>query len=485
MRAPARQSKYLDRRPHRLRGAAVGMAGAALIGTLALGSAAVGAQEEAEPGKGNAYAQGIKIDPQQGQLSFGITYGQALAGHQNTQAIAEARSLDLGVIGVTLAAEGCDGGDPTLPSEQQPQPLVSRTDADDGGTRSGNELGVDRTVSAATDPLADALTVVAGAGQPGVATIGATTSHATSGVIDGRRVARAVTNVASLGIPGVLEITGMRWEAEYQTEPEEATLTKFSIDGIRVLNLGLVQSALDGLADLGLADLTGGLVNFSDPLANLERINELLTPLGISITAPNTYVESGIAFVDPLRITIAPRNETIGDLITLIQPVRGAITESLIAMDCGNATYVTVADLLVGSVTGAGALKLELGGVTATSGDIDIFEFDFDLPNLPAIPPLPLTPPTSLGSSPLPGSGLVSTPPSSDGDGDEEAAAPKPVASTSPLDGVRGGALLGVGLGVLALLGALAEGDRRKMRKAQRSVPLGAITSNTSDGSAS
>ncbi|HAS09213.1 MAG TPA: hypothetical protein DCS55_01635 [Acidimicrobiaceae bacterium] len=46
-----------------------------------------------EPGLGNAYAQGVKVDPRSGRPSFGITYGTSLAGHQNTIAIAEARTL--------------------------------------------------------------------------------------------------------------------------------------------------------------------------------------------------------------------------------------------------------------------------------------------------------------------------------------------------------------------------------------------------------
>src|SRR5690606_6782646 len=101
----------------------------AMGGLLATSPAASG-QEAVEPGLGNAYAQGVKIDPRTGQLSIGLTYGMSLAGHQNKVAIAEARSLDLGIIGTLLAGEGCDGGDPTLPAEQQPQPLVVRSGED-------------------------------------------------------------------------------------------------------------------------------------------------------------------------------------------------------------------------------------------------------------------------------------------------------------------------------------------------------------------
>jgi hypothetical protein len=49
-------------------------------------------------------------------------------------------------------------------------------------------------------------------------------------------------------------------------------------------------------------------------------------------------------------------------------------------------------------------------------------------------------------------------------------AAVQPAASTKG-KGARGGALAGVGLASLALLGLMAEGDRRKMRRAQREIP--------------
>ncbi|MGK2949458.1 MAG: hypothetical protein ACSLFP_12835, partial [Acidimicrobiales bacterium] len=54
-------------------------------------------------------------------------------------------------------------------------------------------------------------------------------------------------------------------------------------------------------------------------------------------------------------------------------------------------------------------------------------------------------------------------------------APPVATASAAPISdftGERGGALLGVGAGGLLLLLASAEGDRRKMRRAQREIPL-------------
>src|SRR5690349_1861018 len=78
-------------------------------------------------GTGSAIALGYKANPTNGNLSFGVTAGESIAGHQNTAATGQAAAIDLGVIGVTLAGEGCDGGDPTFPAEDQPQPLIARS----------------------------------------------------------------------------------------------------------------------------------------------------------------------------------------------------------------------------------------------------------------------------------------------------------------------------------------------------------------------
>ena len=65
-----------------------------------------------------------------------------------------------------------------------------------------------------------------------------------------------------------------------------------------------------------------------------------------------------------------------------MQDLRQQVTEALIAQDCGNSTYITIADLVVGSFTGAGVFKIELGGVRATSGETPSSGFTFGGPQL-------------------------------------------------------------------------------------------------------
>src|SRR5687767_14513658 len=95
----------------RTRRTAAGVGGALLLTFLLTdpGSAAPGvAQEAFDNGTGSALAIGYKANPTNGNLSFGVTAGEAISGHQNTGATGQSRAINLGVIGITLAGEGCD-----------------------------------------------------------------------------------------------------------------------------------------------------------------------------------------------------------------------------------------------------------------------------------------------------------------------------------------------------------------------------------------
>ena len=450
------------------RTAAIGAVWAVAMGVLVVTSPAASGQTAVDPGVGNAYAQGYKIDPRQGQLSFGITYGMALAGHQNTVAIGEARSVDLGVIGTTLAAEGCDGGDPTLPKDKQPQPVVVRS-TDDTKDRTETEYAVEKHAEATNTPYAEAIATTAAVGDPAAVQLGSTRSRSTSGVIDGKRVATAVTDVSDISFAaGALVIKGLHWEATYQSAPDEAVSGSFTIEGVQSAGKNLpIKDAADGLA----------------------KANAILEPLGISIDPPQVRNESGISFVDPLKIGIVPsktRDGIAGPLLSAASPVREKLVDALIKADCGNASYVTIADIALGSVTGAGSLSIELGGVTASSDELGETSFLGALSDYtPSLPPISdssggggsLPDITGSGGSSLGGATLAGSPTT---EAPQTAATNPPSSSNdetalgdvTPVSGSRGGPLLGVGLGGLLLLAALAEGDRRKMRRAQRSVPM-------------
>lgn len=446
----------------------------AMIGLFATSPAASG-QEGVEPGTGNAYAQGVKIDPRSGRLSFGITYGMSLAGHQNTVAIAESRSVDLGVIGTTLAGEPCDGGEPTLAKEDQPQPLVARsTEEGAGGERAETEYGVDKRAQASADPLARSVATTAAAGDPAAIQLGATHSTTESGILDGARVARALTEVERVTLGGgQVVLRGLKWEAVYKSAPAEETAGSFTIEGIEV-----------GGQSLPIPE--------DNPLAPLAEANAALEPLGFRITPPEVKKESGIQFVEPMRISVVPssnRESVLGPVFNGAQPVREGLFDALIEADCGNASYITVLDIVLGSVSGAGSLNIELGGVTATSKAIEFTSFLGGLSGAPTLPPLPgAAGAPSLSGGPsgpsLSGSGTgslttpttVASPAAGEtGDQEGEKGDEQAIAAVDPISGSRGGALAGVGLGGLALLAALAAADRAKMRQAQRSILMEAF----------
>ena len=441
----------------------------AVMATLVVTSSSASGQEPGvEPGLGNAYAQGYRVDPRLGRLSFGITYGMALAGHQNTVAVGEARSVDLGVIGTTLAAEGCDGGDPTFAKEDQPQPLVVRS-TEDGSEKGKTETenGVEKHAKASDAPLANAVAVTAASGDPAVLEIGSTVSETTSGIVDGKRQARAVTEVSDITFAGgVIVLEGLRWDAVWQSAPDEVAQGSFTIEGITAGPQGLKAPR-----------------ELSDGAAGLAEANAVLEPLGFKIEPPTVRKESGIAFVDPMRIAVVPssqREALLGPIFNAAQPYRERVYDALIEADCGNASYLTVGDIAIGSVTGAGSLGLEVGGVTASSDDLRRTSFLGSLtPFTPSLPPVAHAPTGSLGESPSPagilGGDDAPLPPAADGGsaaGEDDDGEERPIADVELASGTRGGPMVWVGLGGLALLAALAEGDRRKMRRAQRSVPM-------------
>ncbi|MGH9223786.1 MAG: hypothetical protein ACRD2W_08370, partial [Acidimicrobiales bacterium] len=58
------------------------------------GSAAPTQDEGFNNGTGSATALGYKVNPTNGNLSFGITAGEAIAGHQNTGATGQSRAIN-------------------------------------------------------------------------------------------------------------------------------------------------------------------------------------------------------------------------------------------------------------------------------------------------------------------------------------------------------------------------------------------------------
>ena len=422
-----------------------------------------GASAADEPGVGTAIAQTIKADPKAGGLSLGITFGQALAGHQNLVAQASSQAINLGVIGTTLGSEGCDGSDPTMPSDQQPQPL--RVDSRDPGADKGKtetENGAfTKSVKANGTPYGEAVTTTAPYSIAGIMKVGGGTSTTHSGLVKGVREAQATVEISSLDLAGVVHLGSMRWEATYRSTGDKKVTGTFTI---------------------GSASANGQALPTNDPSKTLDAANTALKLLGVQLVPPIAHESGGVLFVSPLAIAVVPnaqRDAVAGAVIGGIQPIRKALTDALLEQSCKNASYITIFDLVVGSVTGAGAFALSLGGVQASSSEIpkngfSLGDAQYSLGGGGAAAVPSFDAGGASGSSSFTGSAPEATSGGStggSGGGGSSAGTPIATKTAAAFKGRRGGGLAAAGVSALGLLAALAEGDRRKMRRAQREIP--------------
>ncbi|MGI8791625.1 MAG: hypothetical protein ACR2H3_00325, partial [Acidimicrobiales bacterium] len=270
--------RQLDRRQafRRTRRTALGV-GCALL--LSIGATARSGAQDASfnKGVGSATAIGYKVNPTNGNLSFGITVGESIAGHQNTAATGQSRAINTGVIGVSLAGEGCDGGDPALAEEDQPQPVIARSGeegAAEGKTETEQPGGIEKFARATTAPFAEAITTIAPLGDPGSLFIGGGRAIAHSGVINGNtREALARTEISSLSLGGgIVKLGSLTWQAVHRSGAVNETLGFFNIGSIVIADLDT--------GGLPLGDLLGTGVD------SLAELNVLLELVGVKITPP-------------------------------------------------------------------------------------------------------------------------------------------------------------------------------------------------------
>jgi len=441
---------------------AAGVLGA--LGLTAIATSLPGPAHAApDAGRGNASAQTAAVTPKEGSLAVGVVLGEAIAGHQNLEAKAQSQSIDLGSIGTSLTSSDC-GQNPTFQPQQLPQPLIVESGtpgADKGQTETEEGGAFSKYGIAKGDPYAKAVTTTAPFAIAGVAQVGGGTATTWSGLVNGLRVAGASVDISAITFPGGVTLSSMHWDATYPSGGAGTPTGSFTIGKISV-----------GGTTLPLG--TNG--------ATLNQANAVLNTIGIGLNAPASHLAQGVMHVDPLQISVVPnatRDGITGPIISGIQPIRQPLTAAVLQAFCKADTPITVADIAVGSVTGSGSFELSLGGVSATSGEIPANTFNLAInlgtpgslgtPGIPGTPGTPGTDGSVDTTSGTPGAALAAPgePTATSGGARAATRLLRPVAA---LRGKRGGALAVVGLAGLALLGALAEGDRRMMRKAQRAV---------------
>lgn len=387
---PAHQGGRRFRRTRLTAGASV-----VLLGLTVL-LAPQGAAQESEPesgeirnGTSKAVALTSKVAPGVGSLELGITAGTAVTQVTNQLAQATSQTLDLGLIGTSLTSEGCDGTS-NFEAEDLPQPTsVDNRAGDTSASRdeSGSDgsplaLGRMQVEAVQTPPTAVARTRSSAADLDGGLRFGGGEARAESRVLpdQGREAVAAATS--SLAIADALELSGMRWYAHHRTG---------------------VEPLAEGTFEIGKAEV-GGLPFPTDDLAAVERaVNDLLVPAGITITFPRVermLDPTDLIRVTPMRIELrdSPVGKTaLGPALDLTREQRGQLFDSLVEAYCDSASALLVGDIAVSVVSGTGFLTIELGGVQASSADLEVGNPFGEIPPFAGLPPA--TPEISGGAA--------------------------------------------------------------------------------------
>jgi hypothetical protein len=433
-------------------------------------------------GVGSSYAQSLQVTPHEGSLAVGVVLGEALAGHTNQVARAQSQGEDLGSIGLALEGYNCG----QQPSAQQVAliPQALQTETGQPGAAQGQTLqptdglakasptnwppswGSTEHVQANEAPYGEADTSY-GLIDGGAFTVAGMTTKAWSGLVNGNRVAGATSDVGSINfVNGQVALKNLHWEVAYPSGGSGQATGSFSI---------------------GQLLIGGNAVPTADPSAALTAANKVLGALGIEVDPPAVTQVQGVEFVSPLQIQVVPNDTRDKILLAAIVPGQSAEhpvadglengfspsePQQIVQAVCQTDTPITVADITIASIDGGGYFSAGFGGVNATSGELPANEFNL----------APFAPSSLAGSSQLVGgtTGIAGTPGTP---GTSAALATPAPASVEGATATRGGPsgrartaaaishaasgpLLAIGLGGLALLALLVEGDRRVMRRA-------------------
>ena len=385
MRAHARRASAGYRRT-----ALIGVTSTALLlWGLGSGSGHAAEQEPVPFSNGTAKATAVvaKIAPGVGSLQLALASGIAVSEIKNQLGQAQAQALDLGLIGTTLTAEGCRN--PTITADQLPQP--TRVDNRKGATEATDDeipiadstFGGGRESAWATpEPLAGAVaTAVASFGE--LVTVRGGRAEAVTEVIDGAARQAHATVEAGLDIAGLIDLSGLRWDAIHRTGKDPIAEASFDLGTAKLLGIPI---ALDSLA------------------AVAKVVNEALAPTGISIRFPTVerFTEpADLVRVTPLRIELkdSPAGKTVlSPVLDVSREQRSQMFDTLAAAICDAAGALLVADIGVSIVGGTGFLAMEIGGAEATTGEL-VLENPFGErgpvpPSAPTVANAPVLPPT-------------------------------------------------------------------------------------------
>ena len=342
---------------------------AAGVGIVELGSNS-GADTSFVPGDAQAQAQALTVAPTTGGLNYAITLATSISNYQDVEAQSLSQTVDLGAIGTSLEAEGCDGSAPTLPASDVPPPVQAEStngnqSLSDSITpqSSPDGLGIgNEAATATTQPSSGSLTTASNISVPGgLLAINGLTSRAKASIDNGAtRTATATSDVGQISLDnGAVVLGGLQWTATQQSGGTTTSTGTFSIGSVTVVGQSIDLSSLSGAGN---------------PQTVLDVINTALTPVGLNIEWPaQTTLSDGTVQISPLIIGIdnnALGQQVIGANENSVQPVREALVNALLSANCNFANELTIGDIGLGVLSGGGNLNLELGGASAETDDL-------------------------------------------------------------------------------------------------------------------
>jgi hypothetical protein len=532
--------------------AAVAVLALAPLGT---GAGAEPAQDNFVIGSGRARASLFEIVPRTGGLEIPVNFGKALVTYQGLSATATSggvkppsqKSAD-GDCGGGFqppgGGKGPGGGPPGgLPAPPKGPgggngpstsfPFVSTISVSTGDKDAAKGRQIDQGHFPPGGPVSGSLEHQEVAADDAPSGRAATTSgrvafgpvaeavngrtEASAGVVDHKaRQAHAATTIDRLTLlGGKIVLNDLRWEVTQRTGAGPRADGAFTVGSVLLDGKPLPAPPTSPPALPKIPGAPGsGAPTLPDPLAAL---NTALSPTGIALVAPHLENVDGVVDVTPMSLRFADSalgRQVLGPIVGDLQPLRDPVVGGLLAASCDFGAAVTVADVATSILAGAGGIRFDFGGVSATTegehydnplaggpGDNGGLGGGFGGGDtgLPELPPSPAAAAESGASTigPAAGSGDLGTgeafgSPSGSGaalggspirgtngagdgasGGRETALGPAagPFGPASQhLPGHKGGRALAVALLALLTIAALAAADAFHLRRASRSI---------------
>jgi hypothetical protein len=354
---------------------------AALFGSLAgTGSAAPetpaqAAERYIDDGRASARAGVLSLAPSAGALQLALGAGEVIAETTGGLSQASSKAADLGLIGSTLSADNCEGGEGVVDEETLPQPLVVDNRAGptsaDGAEAPGpipGTSGGHKEVTATDTPSSSARVTFIDAQIPGVLGVAGGQAFAEAEVFPGAgREARSSVAV-DVSLFGVVELRGLHWSARHRTPGDDAE-GSFSIDALEILGVPVPVESVEQAA---------------------TAINTVLLTLGLRIEMPEVVRvrEGAVDFVrvTPLRVVLA--DSPVGELVVrpaldATREARSQLFDALVSVTCYAAGALLVGEIGLGVAAGSGSLIASIGGAEATTATVVIEDLFGQAPSLP------------------------------------------------------------------------------------------------------